>query len=189
MKKGKGLTINLHFTNRWLYTFIAIGILAAVGVGVYAATYTASGAGHPYTEISTCPTNQILKMNAAGTAWTCGTDAIGITTESDPTVKSWAKTDLPIVPGNITTYGKISILRSLRYFCYSPTFSGHIGTRCECDKYIQSSDCCTSSNYYYTNNDIGSVCYDWYDATGGSSNPRSVRLDREMGPWVIATYP
>ena len=35
-KRGKGLTINLHFTNRWLYTLIAIGILAIIGVGVYA---------------------------------------------------------------------------------------------------------------------------------------------------------
>src|SRR3989304_9406712 len=66
-----GININLHFSNRWLYTFIALGILAIVGVGVYAATYTASGAGHPYTEISTCAAGQILKMNSAGTGWEC----------------------------------------------------------------------------------------------------------------------
>jgi len=76
MKKG-GLTINIHLTNRWLYTFIAIGILAAIGVGVYAATYSPSGAGHPYTEISTCGANQILKMNSAGNAWICASDDVG----------------------------------------------------------------------------------------------------------------
>jgi len=68
MKKGKN---NFKFSNRVLYSLITLGILIAVGVGVYAATYTASGAGHPYTEISTCATNQTLKMNADGTAWTC----------------------------------------------------------------------------------------------------------------------
>jgi len=72
MKKKRGFSINL--TNRWLYTLIAIGILVLVGVGVYAATYSTSGAGHPYTEISTCGANQILKMNPAGTNWTCGND-------------------------------------------------------------------------------------------------------------------
>ncbi len=72
MKKKRG--VNIYFTNRWLYTFIVIGILIAIGVGVYAATYTASGAGHPYTEISTCGANEVLKMNSAGTAWTCASD-------------------------------------------------------------------------------------------------------------------
>jgi len=72
--KKRGRKIQINFTNRWLYTFIAIGILAAIGVGVYAATYSPSGAGHPYTEISTCSANQILKMNSAGNAWTCNTD-------------------------------------------------------------------------------------------------------------------
>jgi len=49
--KRKGLTIKINLTNRWLYTFILIGILAVVGVGVYAATYSASGAGHNANEI------------------------------------------------------------------------------------------------------------------------------------------
>ena len=71
MKKRKRVTINISFTNRWLYSLIAIGILAVIGVSVYAATYTASGAGHPYTEISACGANQVLQMNAAGDAWTC----------------------------------------------------------------------------------------------------------------------
>jgi len=110
MKKKRGLKVNIHLTNRWLYTFIAIGILAAIGVGVYAATYSPSGAGHPYTEISTCSANQILKMNSAGNAWECGsdtgitteTDPLAIKTETDPTVKSWAKTDIPIIPSQLS---------------------------------------------------------------------------------------
>ncbi|MCK9568318.1 hypothetical protein M0R72_05195 [Candidatus Pacearchaeota archaeon] len=68
MKRGK---IIFKFSNRVLYSLITLGILIAVGVGVYAATYTATGAGHPYTEISTCGANQILRMNAAGTSWEC----------------------------------------------------------------------------------------------------------------------
>jgi hypothetical protein len=79
MKKRKGLKI--HLSNRLSYTLIAIGILIAVGIGVYAATYTASGAGHPYTEISTCGANQTLKMSSDGSAWSCGSDIAGITQE------------------------------------------------------------------------------------------------------------
>jgi hypothetical protein len=80
-KRGRNIKININMPNRLLYTLILIGILIAVGVGVYAATYTASGAGHPYTEISTCAANQSLKMNAAGNAWTCSDDVVGITKE------------------------------------------------------------------------------------------------------------
>lgn len=70
----RNLVIQLSFSNRVLYSLVALTILVTIGIGVYAATYTASGAGHPYTEISTCAKNQILKMNSAGTAWECATD-------------------------------------------------------------------------------------------------------------------
>ena len=73
MKRKRGLGINIHLSNRWLYTFIALGILIAVGVGVWAATYTASGAGHPYTEISTCSNGQTLVTQNG--VWAC-VDAI-----------------------------------------------------------------------------------------------------------------
>lgn len=94
MKDKGGFTI--HFTNRWLYTFIALGILAVIGVGVYAVTYTSSGAGHPYTELSTCAEGQILRV--VGGVWTCVdfTDA-----------KAWAKTDNPTIPGNVTITEKL----------------------------------------------------------------------------------
>jgi hypothetical protein len=48
MKKRKGIRIN--FTNRWLYTLIAILILAVIGVGVYAAVDTTK-AWHPVSQI------------------------------------------------------------------------------------------------------------------------------------------
>ena len=83
MKRGKKRFV---FSNRLLYTFIFLGILAIFAVGVYATTYTASGTGHPYTEISTCSANQILKMNSAGTTWACGTD-IDTDTNTWPTKK------------------------------------------------------------------------------------------------------
>jgi hypothetical protein len=75
MKKKRGRTINIkiNFSNRWLYFLITLGILAIVGVGVWAVSYSPSGAGHPYTEISTCAENQILKMNNG--EWTCDTDS------------------------------------------------------------------------------------------------------------------
>lgn len=86
MQKKRGMKINL--SNRWLYIFILFGFLAILGTGVYAATYTSSGAGHPYTEISTCSANQMLKMNAAGTAWTCAAAPTGTGAETDPEVNT-----------------------------------------------------------------------------------------------------
>jgi hypothetical protein len=69
MKKKRGKKINIKLSNRWLYTFIVLGILAIIGIGVYAATYSPSGAGHPYTEISTCSNGQILKV--VNGEWSC----------------------------------------------------------------------------------------------------------------------
>ena len=70
MKKKKREMFS-NVSNKLAYTLIVILSLALFGIGVYAATYSASGAGHPYTEISTCGANQILQMNSAGNAWTC----------------------------------------------------------------------------------------------------------------------
>jgi hypothetical protein len=77
-KRGKSIKININFSNRLLYTLILIGILIAIGVGVYAATsFPASGAGHNLNELAQpCDEGKILKV--VGGAWTCGDD-VGIT--------------------------------------------------------------------------------------------------------------
>ena len=85
-KEGRQIIIKINLTNRWLYTLITIGILAIVGVGVYAWADPVTGVGHDYTEIQPCANGQILKMSDG--AWDCGSDddAVGITTETDPTI-------------------------------------------------------------------------------------------------------
>lgn len=99
-KRGKGIKINLkiNFTNRWLYTFIAIGILAIIGIGVYALSPgVAPNPGHLITDVappSGCSANQFLQWT--GAAWTCAT-------ATDPAVMSWAKTNTPNIPGSVTT--------------------------------------------------------------------------------------
>ncbi len=53
-KRGKeGFVISIHLTNRWLYILIAIGILAVIGVGVYAyGTSSPSTFGHSAGELN-----------------------------------------------------------------------------------------------------------------------------------------
>jgi hypothetical protein len=76
MKKKRGLTIKINFSNRWLYTFIVLGILAVVAVGVYAyGTSTPSTFGHSIEEIdppSPCSNNQILRWD--GNALICSNE-------------------------------------------------------------------------------------------------------------------
>jgi len=76
-KKKRGLTIKINLTNRWLYTFIAIGILAIISVGVYAWANPTTGVGHDLSEIEPCAAGKILQTNADGTAWNCVTMPIG----------------------------------------------------------------------------------------------------------------
>jgi hypothetical protein len=47
MKKKEGVTIQINFSNRWLYTFIVLGILAIIGVGVYAYNPTNTPPANP----------------------------------------------------------------------------------------------------------------------------------------------
>lgn len=72
-KKGKEIQINIHLTNRWLYTLIAIGILAIIGVGVYALSPgVAPNPGHSISDVappSGCTANQVLQWT--GSSWTC----------------------------------------------------------------------------------------------------------------------
>ena len=77
MKKRRGIQIKINFTNRWLYTLIAIGILALVGVGVYAlAPGVVPNPGHNINEVSIpggCTPGQFLKYDGAN--WVCSLTA------------------------------------------------------------------------------------------------------------------
>jgi len=100
MKKKRGIQIKINFTNRWLYTLIAIGILAIIGVGVYALTPgVAPNPGHLISEMappSPCPANQFLQFD--GTNWKCAG-------ETDPTVPAWAKAaSPPVTQGTFVGY-------------------------------------------------------------------------------------
>ena len=65
----------LIMSNRFLYTLIAIGIVALVGVGVYAFG-AVPNPGHSVANLQTCDSDgQILKMS--GGAWVCAADAGG----------------------------------------------------------------------------------------------------------------
>jgi len=77
MKKRGKRNIQINISNRVLYTLITLGIIAILGVGVYAyGTSVPATFGHSYNELQPCSGTQILKMNGAG-AWTCQADATG----------------------------------------------------------------------------------------------------------------
>jgi hypothetical protein len=69
MKKKRSLNIKIHLTNRWLYTFIFLGILLLIGVGVYASLGTTPNPGHPVSELQSCSDGEILQMVSG--AWAC----------------------------------------------------------------------------------------------------------------------
>jgi len=63
--RAKKIQINLHLTNRWLYTLIALGILAIIVVGVYAVI---PNPGHSVSEIDFTGKN-IPLSGAYGLDW------------------------------------------------------------------------------------------------------------------------
>jgi hypothetical protein len=185
-KKARQINIKINFTNRWLYTLIAIGILAIIGVGIYAyGTNNPSVFGHSASELAPptgCTSGQLLQYN--GNTWVCSNP--GITSETDPTVKSWAKTDSPSVPGDIATFGVVNLMTTLRYVNTGENSGGHINPRCPCDISDTATDCgANTGSLYYTRSDVGSICYDWYRP----QNDWSRKWTREIGgPWVMKTY-
>jgi hypothetical protein len=77
MKKKRELVIKINLSNRWLYTFIVVGILAIIGVGVLALTPgIAPNPGHLISELappSPCTAGQVLSFDGAN--WKCTTPA------------------------------------------------------------------------------------------------------------------
>jgi hypothetical protein len=71
--KKRGMSIKINLSNRWLYTFIALGILATVLVGTYALTPGVKpNPGHLLNEIvpvTGCIAGQMLVWN--GSIITC----------------------------------------------------------------------------------------------------------------------
>ncbi|MCK4997354.1 hypothetical protein KAS08_03540 [Candidatus Pacearchaeota archaeon] len=63
------INIKINFTNRWFYTFIVIGALMIISVGVYAIAGTIPNPGHSLLELQPCSDGQILQMSGAD--WTC----------------------------------------------------------------------------------------------------------------------
>jgi len=81
-KRKKVVQIKINFTNRWLYTLIALGILVLAAVGVYAANTllvpgTAPKVGHTTSQLSPpsgCSPGQLLQWNGTANGdggWAC----------------------------------------------------------------------------------------------------------------------
>ena len=85
--KKRGIQINIHFSNRWLYTFIFLGILALATTGIYAVVDTNQGwhsssqidfadSSIPATALEPCGEEEILKYTTAS-GWDCVADTGG----------------------------------------------------------------------------------------------------------------
>ncbi len=61
------MKVIINLSKRWLYTFMVIGILAIIGVGVYAV----AGVSHDLDEVNlpSCSDGQVLGMS--GSSWDC----------------------------------------------------------------------------------------------------------------------
>ena len=79
----RGLNIQINFTNRFLYTFIAFIVLLIIGIGVFAQTQgVAPNPGHLIDNVAPpagCGTNQVLQWD--GVDWGCTDSGAGGITE------------------------------------------------------------------------------------------------------------
>ncbi|MDE1848872.1 MAG: hypothetical protein KGH55_02475 [Nanoarchaeota archaeon] len=100
VRKSNSKGIHIHLTNRWLYTLIAIGILAIVGVVIYAdaPSSTIPNPGHPISDLQTCNTaGDVLQINSTG-QWSC------VPASSLSSSSPWIATS-----GSTITYGFVSL--------------------------------------------------------------------------------
>jgi len=103
------MKVIINFSKRWLYTFIAIGILAIIVVGVYA--INTNEGWHPASQIDfsggiTTPiitSDEICIGSDCKSSWPSGG---GITEEVDPTVPGWAKGNLCVCVQCENRYGQ-----------------------------------------------------------------------------------
>lgn len=90
MKKRRKITVNINFSNRWLYTLIIIGIILVISVGVYAANFlltpgTAPNPGHLISQTSPpsgCTAGQVLQWTGTANGdggWTCASTGSTLT--------------------------------------------------------------------------------------------------------------
>ena len=115
--KKRGRIIQIHLSDKFFYTLVAIGILIVVAIGVYAyGTSDPSTFGHSAAELEEAdPT--VLASVKDGVAWSelsgipagfadgVDNEGAGTGTETDPTVMSWAKTNNPDIPlGSLVLY-------------------------------------------------------------------------------------
>ncbi len=103
----KGVQVNFNLSNRWLYTLITILVVSIIGVGVYAISHPNPGHSSGEIEEADPTVNAYIKNKGScaaitGSADLCdGIDNEGVIVESDPTVKSWAQTNSPAIPGDL----------------------------------------------------------------------------------------
>ncbi len=212
MAKKRGLEIKINISHRWLYTFIAIGILAIIGVGVYASSYinSVTNTGHDLTEIEPCGDGEILQTS--GTSWSCvGMPAESVDTRCDASgtcsqvcIGTECETSWPsggsslwtqsgsdisydgdiIVTGDIMLTGQIKIINKYSYkYDWGGRRDGHTSPRCACD--TSDYQDCSYDQTYYTNTNYGSACYDWVDIKYAYNT--QYRFPVTYGPYVIQT--
>jgi len=77
------MKVIINISNRWLYTIIAIGVLAIISVGVYA--YVGPNEiGHDLEDIEPCSNGEILQTS--GGAWSCVSAVVDTDTNTQCTV-------------------------------------------------------------------------------------------------------
>ena len=116
MKKERvKMNIKINLTNKWFYTFIAIGILIVVGIGVYAlAPGVIPTPGHNYTELATCAEGEILKT--VGGVWTCASATQCSSSLKD--CENIAVTSSTSSPGTWTTCPSGKMMTGIRVWYY-----------------------------------------------------------------------
>ena len=83
----RGFNIQINFTNRFLYTFVAFILLLIIGVGVFALTPgIAPNPGHLIDNVappSPCSSGQVLQWDGSG--WTCTDQSVSVSNSGDIT--------------------------------------------------------------------------------------------------------